>query len=503
MRRRLLSVLIVLGVAWGGVAAATAAGITPLLGLDLEGGVEALLTAPEGTEQDVLEVAVRVMRDRIEGIGNVQEPEITIVGSRNVLVQLPGVENLEDALKVLGTTGQLSFRPVYDQRFGDGTLLSEVYGACPTVPNPERPDTAGPEPVVDPATGLTPEDDPSLSSWLAEYDDEGEIVGEYLVGPAQLYGTDISDSLPQFIGTSSSGWSVSLVLTNDGEDKFASLTADAAGCLPTGTLGSPGHPGRQIAIVLDGKVLTAPPVAAEIDPRVGITGGQASIGIGNDTQAQKEAEELSIVLRYGALPIAMEQSNVEKVSATLGADSLRSGIVAGLIGLALVAVALIAYYRSLGLVAIVGLTVFGSLLVLSYSLFGRFNGLSLTLAGVVGIIVSVGITADSYIVYFERIKEELRHGVEMEEAVVHGFQRAFRTILTADFVSLMGATLLYTLAVDRVKGFALALGIATVLDIIVARYYTKNAVGLISDGRMGEGGFLSIRGFAGRQEVEA
>lgn len=497
MRRRVISLLVMLALAWGGVAAAFSAGITPLLGLDLRGGIEALLTAPEGTEEDVLEVARRVMLDRIEGIGNVQEPDIAIVGNRQILVQLPGVENLEDALDVLGQTGQLSFRPVYDQRLPDGTLLSSVTGPCPAVTG----DNASPEPTVDPATGLTPDDDPDSFAWLAEYDDDGNVVNEYLVGPASLYGTDIADSLPQFTGVSqtggSTGWSVSLILTNDGEDKFAEMTGNAAACQPVATFVSPGHPGRRIAIVLDGTVLTAPPVAAEIDPGVGITGGQASIGIGSDTAAQQEAEDLSIVLRYGALPVAMEQSNIEKVSATLGSDSLRSGLIAGLSGLLLVAVALFAYYRSLGIVAVVGLSVFGSFLVLAYSLFGRFNGLSLTLAGVVGIIVAIGITADSYIVYFERIKEELRHGAAMEEAITHGFQRAFRTILTADFVSLMGATLLYVLAVDRVKGFALALGIATVLDIIVARFYTKNAVALMMNGKLAEGGRFSIRGFAG------
>ena len=263
---------------------------------------------------------------------------------------------------------------------------------------------------------------------------------------------------------------------------------------------------RRIAIVLDGEVLSSPGVTSEIVPgyfpddpgRAGISGGSAVITMGGaDRAAQQEAEDLSLILRYGSLPVELERSQLSKISATLGSDSLATGITAGAVGLALVAVALLLYYRSLGLVAIFGFTVFGSLLMLSYIFLGELNGLSLTLAGVTGIIVSIGITADSYIVYFERIKEELRKGRVMHDAVTVGFQRAFRTILTADSVSIMGAILLYTLAVGPVKGFALALGIATALDIVVARMYTRHAVAAVARGRMGDGGSFSIRGTSG------
>lgn len=489
MRRSVSRVLLILAIAWGGITYAVSTESYPLLGLDLRGGVEALLTAPAGTDPDVLDVAVDVLRDRIEGIGNVQEPEISVVGDRDaldVLVQLPGVENLDEALNVLGQTGQLSFRPVYDERLADGGSSLAVFGSCPEVFNTDRETLPTPPTGSD---GLTNPDDPDLAAWLPLRDEGGVLIGEFLVGPAQLMGTGIGDALAQL---QQDGWSVSLTLNSEGEDAFTDLTKASASCTPA-------HPSRRIAIVLDGEILTAPPVATSVDPNIGISGGRASIGIGgvNDAAAA-EAAELTIVLRYGALPVSLEVGNVEKVSASLGADSLNSGITAGLIGLALVAMALLAYYRSLGIVAVLGLTVFGSLLVLSYTLLGAWRGLSITLAGVTGIIVSIGITADSYIVYFERIKEELRAGLPMGEAINGGFKKAYTTILTADFVSLMGATLLYTLAVDRVKGFALALGVATVLDLIVARWFTHHAVNVVGQTKFGEGGAFSIRGFAGK-----
>ena len=160
------------------------------------------------------------------------------------------------------------------------------------------------------------------------------------------------------------------------------------------------------------------------------------------------------------------------------------------------AVVLLVIYRSLGLLAIVGLTVFGSLLLALFGLLGESSGVTLTLAGVTGIIVSVGITADSYIVYYERLKEKVRQGVEVEEAAEEGFRLAYRTILTADTVSLLAASLLWILAVGAVKGFAVALGLATILDLIVAKVFTKRAVGILANTSLGDGGWFSIKGAA-------
>ncbi len=453
MARRTVALVLILGVAWGGIGAAVSAGFLPKLGLDLQGGISAILTAPEGTDTDLLEQAVSVMRNRIEASG-VQEPEISIEGDRNVLVQLPGVTDTEEALEVLGQTGLLSFRPVLDA-VPAGTVEVEGDG-----------------------------DDPSRQAWLA-----GPDGLSYLVGPSELIGSYLTEAIAT-VAQSGVGFEVNLGFDDTGAELFADLTAAAAAQPMTA-------PQRQIAIVLDGEVINAPPVSSQVSAATGIAGGRAVITMGRDESAKAESEQLAVVLRYGSLPIELTRSSLQKVSATLGRDSLQTGIIAGLGGLAVVAILLLAYYRSLGLIGVLGLTVFGSLLILLFSVLGNSSGLTLTLAGVTGIIVSVGITADSYIVFFERIKEELRNGHEVTEAVEVGFKHAFRTILTADFVSFLGAFLLWVLAVGPVKGFAMALGIATILDIIIVRLYTHNAVAILARGSLATKGWFSIRAAAG------
>jgi len=468
--RRVVGLIVVLVIAWGGVAAVIAAGMTPRLGLDLQGGTAVVLTAPEGTEPELLEVSVEIMTQRIEGFGQVQEPDISISGDNTVVVQLPGVEDEQRAIEAVGQTGQLSFRP--------------VSGAFPGMIGP----LAGTStPNIDNGTGLTIEDDIYAAVAFLPY--EGSFQSEVLqVGPADLEGGDVADAVPIF-DTQSASWAVSLDLTSEGGQKFADMTGDAASY-------PPGDPRRQIAIVLDANAVSAPAVNPGVQPGVGITGGRALITVGSGENAQKEAADLALILRYGSLPVEFEVSAVQKVSGTLGADSLEAGIIAGLLGLALVAVVLLVIYRSLGLIAIVGLTVFGSLLIAIFGLFGEWQGLTLTLAGITGIIVSVGITTDSYIVYYERIKENVRGGMDVSEAVDVGFARAFRTILTADTVSLLAAGLLFILAVGAVKGFAISLGLATVLDIIIARTYTRRAVSLLAETSLGSGGRFSIEGVA-------
>ncbi len=492
MTRRVVGLLIVLALSWGGFALLFAEGISPKLGLDLQGGTSVILTAPEGTDPDILELAVDIMRRRIEDVGGVQEPEIQISGGNTVLVQLPGVTDERRALDAIGQTGQLSFRPVLEAFPGEvgpfATTTTTPSGASTTAPA-ETTTTTIPE-GVDPATGLTIHDDPTKEAWLLETDPTTGTSQVLHVGPAALLGSDVASAVPQPPGThGGGGWVVSLDLTSEGGKKFAELTGEAAS-YPLG------DPRRQIAIVLDGEVISAPQVASDVQAGVGIAGGRAQITLGATTDAEQEAQDLATVLRYGSLPVSFERSQVEKVSATLGTDSLRTGLISGIAGLLLVALVLVAYYRALGLVAVVGLTVFGSFLISIFSLMGELNGLTLTLAGVTGIIVSVGITADSYIVYFERIKDELRLGKTVQAAVEDGFKAAFRTILTADTVSLLGAILLWVLAVGAVKGFALSLGIATVLDLVVARVYTRRATWIIAQGRLGEGKGFSIAGAA-------
>jgi len=258
-----------------------------------------------------------------------------------------------------------------------------------------------------------------------------------------------------------------------------------------------------MAIVVDGAVVSAPQVDTSLLPGEGLDAGAVNITIGAADDPQGEAQDLATILRYGALPTTFERERVETVSASLGSDSLNAGLLAGLGGLLLVGIAMLFYYRILGLVAVFGLSVFGSLLVLAIILLGEFQGTTLTLAGVTGIIVSIGITSDSYIVFFERVKEEHRRGRSLRPAVDQAFKRAFRTILTADFVTLAGSGLLWILAIGPVKGFAITLGIATAIDVLVAYFFTRPAVMLLVRSKLGEGGLFSIRGAMGRTAREA
>lgn len=515
MRRRLIGLGIVLMLSWGGLALVLTQGILPKLGLDLSGGTSVVLTAPAGTDPEVLEQAVEIMRRRIEDVGGVQEPEITISGANTVLVQLPGVEDEQRALDAIGQTGQLSFRPVLDATLGDlGPLVTTTTTSAPLTTTtttgtgssstttsttsaattststsaPTTPTTLPPN--INPLTGLTIVDDPTKDAYLPSTggcasSGLGVVLPEVLrVGPAALLGEDVADAIPGF-DPNQAQWVIGLELTSAGANKFALVTGAAA-------QQSLGSPQRCIAIVLDGEVVAAPSVSSDVGPE-GIVGGSAQITFGNTPADEEEARDTAALLRYGSLPVSFERSQVQRVSATLGADSLRAGVIAGLIGLALVCVLLIGFYRAMGVVAVMGLTVFGSLLIIVFSLLGRFQGLTLTLAGVTGVIISVGITADSYIVYFERVKEEIRKGRSVRSAVEEGFRKSFRTILTADAVSLIGATLLWFLSVGAVKGFALSLGLATVLDVVIARAFTRRANWVIAHTNLGDRGWFSIK----------
>ncbi|MCY3562355.1 MAG: protein translocase subunit SecD [Acidimicrobiia bacterium] len=505
MLRRVIGLLIVAGIAWGGLAAVYLLDIEPKLGLDLQGGTSVVLTAPDDTDPDVMEYAVEIMRSRIEDVGGVQEPEISISGGTTVLVQLPGVQNEQQALDAIGRTGRLSFRPVLESTPGlQGPLVTTTTTEPPAGEEDAVEESASttattvatttttailadtPE-GVDPISGLTVSDDPDTVAYLPNFTLFGMEV--LTVGPAAMTGSDVSQALPGFNSVSAQ-WVVNLSLTSEGGDLFAELTGEAA-AYPIG------DPRRQIAIVLDGQIIASPQVAEDVAAGVGITGGDAIITLGADPAAEDQAQNLAVILRYGSLPVAFERSQVEKVSATLGSDSLRIGLISGIAGLVLVAVVLLLYYRSLGLVAVLGIAVFGSLLIAIYALLGHYQGVTLTLAGVTGIIVAVGITADSYIVYFERIKDELRAGRTVPSAAAQGFRTAFRTILTADTVSILGATLLWLLTVGAVRGFALSLGIATVLDIFVARAFTRRAAWVLAHSPLGRKGWFSMPAAAG------
>ena len=474
-RKAIITLIVTVGIAWGSVAAMFAAGWAPKLGLDLQGGFAVTLVAPEGTDEDTLDAAAEIMRRRIENLGGVQEPEIAVVGDRAIVVQLPGVTDRERALEAVGRTGELSFRPVLSQ-----AIESPVF----TNPAGDHPDG------LDPITGLTVEDDVTMRAYLPERD----AIFIYDVDVAFLTGADITGAEVLFQQQSFGGeWVVVPEFTDEGGEKFRQATAELASY-------PPGDPRRQLAIVVDGIVISAPAVAQGTDPSQGLDPNQVNITLGTAENAQEVGEQLAAFLRYGALPTTFERERVESVSASLGEDSLTAGLIAGLVGLLLVAAYMLVYYRSLGMISLIGLTVFGSYLLAIITLLGETQGTTLTLAGVTGIIVSVGITSDSYIVYFERIKEEYRKGRGLRPAVTYAFESAYRTVLMGDTVTLLGAVLLYMLAIGQVKGFALTLGLATLIDIGVAYFYTRPATFLLARGRLGEGGVFSIKGAMGVTE---
>ena len=260
---------------------------------------------------------------------------------------------------------------------------------------------------------------------------------------------------------------------------------------------------RQFAIVLDVIVQSAPQIAASVSPEEGIAGGNAVITVGSSDDPESEAQDLAGRAPLRRSPLLPSSSRrPSRCRPPSGPIRCRAGLIAGIGGLLLVAVAMIFYYRALGVVNVVGLGIFGSIMLVTYSVLGSLQGVTLTLAGVAGVIVAVGITSDSYIVYYERIKEEVHKGRSLRGAIDHAFTRSFRTILTADFVSFLGAAVLFTLAIGSVKGFALALLIATIADVFVAYFFTRPAVAMVARSRFGDGGVMSIRGATGKP-VEA
>lgn len=541
-RASVVTLLFTLVTVFGGFAATLALDVPPRLGLDLQGGFSVVLEAPEGTESDVLDTAVEIMRRRIEALGDVQEPEISVLGERNIEVQLPGVTDRERALAAVGTTGRLEFRPVLEASpipglsplflqvppeddttttttpdDGDTTTTTEA-PTTTTVPSDTTTTTmldleeltenvVLPDGVtwcdevdqpgcVDRQSGLTVQPVPELDAFLAtDFATGGGIV--YHLAPAGVLGANLTDARAEFFanspGSAVGQWVVSLRFDALGAEQFQDMTRELA------RYGF-GDPRRQIAIVLDATIQSAPPLGTDVDPNVGIPGGEAIISIGSGGSPQTEAQELAVVLRYGALPVALEQASVQSISATLGADSMRAGIIAGVVGLVLVATLLLVYYRALGLVSVLGLFVFAALVLTVLSLLGAWRGVTLTMAGVTGLIVTIGISSDAYIVYFERIKEEVQRGRSLRAAIDHAYGRALRTIVTASALALVGSVLLFLLATASVKGFALAFGIATVASLFISVAYMRPAVSLLARTRLGDGGRFSIRGATGHPE---
>ncbi len=451
-RNTLLSLIGIVVVSAAALIYTIVANNQPLLGLDLQGGVSVRYRATEPVEDpEQIDQAVEIIRNRVDGLG-VAEPEIQAEGD-GILVSLPGVDDQQRALELVGDTAVMRFRPVL-QDLAPGTT--------------DRP-AAYPADLPLDEFGLTPveaiEEDSII---VVDADPNLAIPARYVLGPSGMTGEGLSDASGVFDGLQ---WVVAVDLQGGdiGENAFRRLTEQCFfGTPECPSLG--GGPGR-IAVDLDNQVISAPAVqAADLGDSFQISG----------SFTEESARELGLKLRFGALPIELEPENQQIVSATIGQDALRAGVIAGIIGLILVAVYIIALYRMLGVIAMVSLAISAALLWSIIAFLGETQGLALTLAGITGIIVSIGVSVDSNIVAFEHLKEDVRNGRTVRTAVNKAFPVAFSTIVKADVASLIGAVLLYALTVGAVRGFALYLGIATILDLIATWFFLGPALQWVS-----------------------
>lgn len=532
--RSLALILIAIAALTGGMFAS---GHTkPRLGIDLAGGTSITLRAvPEaGNEAAInktnMDTAVSIMERRVNGLG-VSESEVQTQGRENIIVNIPKGTNSEQARKQVGTTAKLYFRPVIateiaggkgtaspspsptgsptDKPSGKATDKPEATDkgsaspsasastqgravtdalkadATPSASASDKGDKAGPSPS---GSGGTAEGDANaLQAKYAKLDCTDEktrsSVGDgvkaseptlacgknaqgqwqkYILGPAEVDGTDVDKAQAVLNTQTGAGWTVTMDFTDAGAKKFANIT---------GKLAQNQSPQNQFAIVLDGEVVSDPYV------RQALTGGNAEIS-GNFNQ--QSAQELSNMLSYGALPLTFKVDSMTTVTAALGGDQLQAGLIAGAIGLALVVIYLLAYYRGLSFIAILSLLVSAALTYTLMALLGPAIGFALNLPAVCGAIVAIGITADSFIVYFERVRDEIREGRSLRPAVERAWPRARRTILVSDFVSFLAAAVLFLVTVGKVQGFAFTLGLTTLLDVVVVFLFTKPLLTLMA-----------------------
>ncbi|MCT9139364.1 protein translocase subunit SecD [Streptomyces violarus] len=532
--RSLALILIALVALTGGMFAS---GHTkPRLGIDLAGGTSITLRAvPEaGNEAAInktnMDTAVSIMERRVNGLG-VSESEVQTQGRENIIVNIPKGTNSEQARKQVGTTAKLYFRPVLATEVASGKGTASPSPSPTGSPSdkpsgkatdkPEATDKNSASPSATPTTqgravtdalkaDATPSanasDDkakaspsPSASGGSAEADASAlqakyakldctnektrSTVGDgvkasemtlacgknsqgqwqkYILGPAEVDGTDVDKAQAVLNTQTGAGWTVTMDFTDGGAKKFADTT---------GKLAQNQSPQNQFAIVLDGDVVSDPYV------RQALTGGNAEIS-GNFNQ--QSAQDLSNMLSYGALPLTFKVDSMTTVTAALGGDQLQAGLIAGAIGLALVVIYLLAYYRGLSFIAILSLLVSAALTYTLMALLGPAIGFALNLPAVCGAIVAIGITADSFIVYFERVRDEIREGRTLRPAVERAWPRARRTILVSDFVSFLAAAVLFAVTVGKVQGFAFTLGLTTLLDVVVVFLFTKPLLTLMA-----------------------
>ena len=434
------------------------------LGLDLRGGTSVTLQpriAPGESGKvtnEAIDQAVSIIRQRVNSLG-VAESEVSAQGSgtnRQIVISVPG-DTGRRVVELVGQTAELRFRQVLASATSTGAV----------------------DPAATPAAGVSAQVNAKFAALdctkLANLQGTGNDAPtdtiavcdragttKYILAPAEVLGRQISKASAGIDTQGGSAWYVSLTFNGEGTKAFGALTTRVTTLV---------EPLNQVAIVLDGLVVSSPRINEPIPS------GNAQI-TGSFTQL--EAQDLANVLKYGALPLAFDRGEVQQISPTLGADQLDAGLLAGGLGMLLVFLYSLLYYRGLGFVTVGSLLVAGSFVYVLFLLLGQWIGFTLTLAGIAGAIVAIGVTADSFIVYFERIRDELREGRSLRTAVETGWTRARHTILVADFVSIIAAALLYFFAVGGVRGFAFTLGLTTLVDLLVVFAFTKPLVTILA-----------------------
>ncbi|MCA5922897.1 MULTISPECIES: protein translocase subunit SecD [Curtobacterium] len=467
----------------------------PELALDLQGGTQLTLAA-QNTEggsvtREQLNQAVEIIRQRINATG-VSESQINTQGTNNIVVSIPGKPD-QATIDRIEAAAKLTFRPVLFTEAATNTSVGDdgKGTASPTPYSPPASLEASPSAKPSNASDLNWVT-PKLQDLYTNYncaapddtttapDDEPLVTcdqsgtAKYILGPVEVLGDDISNATSGLAtdsqGTSTGQWAVNLTFNDAGSKDFRSVT---------NRLVSLQQPQNQFAIVLDGTVIEAPRT------NTAITNGKAQI---SGSFTAESAKTLADQLKYGALPINFQVQSNENISATLGTAQLVGGLVAGLIGLILVIIYSVIQYRALAFVTVLSLGVAAILTYLVIAIMSWRVDYRLSLAGVAGLIVAIGITADSFIVYFERIRDELRDGRGLESAVESGWKRALRTILASDSINFLAAIVLYVLAVSDVKGFAFTLLLTTLIDVVVVVMFTHPMMQLIARSRFfGEG----------------
>ncbi|MCB5181370.1 protein translocase subunit SecD [Streptomyces antimicrobicus] len=494
---------------------------------------------PDAINETNMNTAVGIIERRVNGLG-VSEAEVQTQGRDHIIVNIPKGTNEKQAREQVGTTAQLYFRPVLQVADGaavpqetngspspsgapsgapspsasgagapkasdgkspsatpsssatsQGRVLSEALKAPAATPTP-TPSASESKKADDKAATPTPtpsgadagmaalqakfaaldctKEDQRANAGKGAKPEEPTVAcgrngagqwGKWLLGPVAVEGKDVKDAKGQ-IDPQRGMWIVTMQFNDKGADAFAKIT---------GELAAKQSPQNQFAIVLDGEVVSDPYV------QTALTGGSAEISGGFN---QQSAQDLGNMLSYGALPLSFQEDSVTTVTAALGGEQLRAGLIAGAIGLALVVVYLLVYYRGLSFIAIVSLLVSAILTYTIMALLGKGIGFALNLPAVCGAIVAIGITADSFIVYFERIRDEIREGRTLRPAVERAWPRARRTILVSDFVSFLAAAVLFIVTVGKVQGFAFTLGLTTLLDVVVVFLFTKPIMTLLA-----------------------